>query len=121
MLSCSSSGHAFTDRSASDERPGVLMAQATCRVVPRREILLIRQWSISRDLFALLETQIPVYHAHIVGLHGRSIGVIQLDCIDDESAIKSARRLVHSHDVELWQRDRPVARLDAPPKQICKK
>jgi hypothetical protein len=47
--------------------------------------------------------------------------VIQLDCIDDESAIKSARRLVHSHDVELWQRDRPVARLDAPPKQICKK
>jgi hypothetical protein len=62
----------------------------------------------------------PVYHAHIVGLHGRSIGVVQLDCIDDESAIKSAGRLVDSHDVELWQMDRPVARLDAWSKPMCK-
>ena len=62
-----------------------------------------------------------VYRAHIVGLHGRSIGVVQLDCIDDESAIKSARRLVDSHDVELWQMDRPVARLDVWSKQMCKK
>jgi hypothetical protein len=60
----------------------------------------------------------PVHRAHIVGLHDRSIGVVQLDCIDDKSAIKSARRLVDSHDVELWQLDRPVARLDARSKQI---
>jgi hypothetical protein len=56
-----------------------------------------------------------------VGLHDRTIGVVQLDCIDDESAIKSARRLVDSHDVELWQTDRPVARFDARSKQMCKK
>src|SRR5258707_1941054 len=62
----------------------------------------------------------PVYRAYIVGLHDRSIGVVQLDCIDDESAIKSARRLVDSHDVELWQMDRPVARFDARSKQMCK-
>jgi len=61
-----------------------------------------------------------VYRAHIVGLHGRSIGVVQLDCIDDESAIKSAGRLVDSHDVELWQMDRPVARLDACSKQMLR-
>src|SRR6266852_2981559 len=63
----------------------------------------------------------PVYRAYIVGLHDRSIGVVQLDCIDDESAIKSARRLVDSHDVELWQMERPVARFDARSKQMCKK
>ena len=63
----------------------------------------------------------PVYCAYIVGLHDRTIGVVQLDCINDESAIKSARRLVDSHDVELWQTDRPVARFDARSKQLCKK
>ncbi len=63
----------------------------------------------------------PVYRAYIVGLHGRSIGVVQLEGSDDESAIKSAGRLVDSHDVELWQMDRPIARLDAPSKQMLKK
>jgi hypothetical protein len=63
----------------------------------------------------------PFYRAYIVGLHDRPIGVVQLDCIDDESAIKSAARLVDSHDVELWQMDRSVARFDARSKQMCKK
>jgi hypothetical protein len=63
----------------------------------------------------------PVYCAYIVGLHDRTIGVVQLDCIDDESAIKCTRRLVDRHDVELWQTDRPVARFDARSKQTCKK
>ena len=62
-----------------------------------------------------------VYCAYIVGLHDRTIGVVQLDCIDDESAIKYARRLVDGHDVELWQTDRPVARFDVRSKQMCKK
>ena len=62
-----------------------------------------------------------VYRAFIVGLHDRTIGVVQLDCTDDESAIKSAGRLVDSHDVELWQTDRPAARFDARSKQMCKK
>ena len=62
----------------------------------------------------------PVYRAYIIGLHDRAIGVVQLDCIDDESAIKSARRLVDRHDVELWQMDRAVARLDARSRQMCK-
>jgi len=62
-----------------------------------------------------------VYRAYIVGLHDRSIGVVELDCTDDKSAIKSARQLVDSHDVELWQRDRPVARFDVRSNQLCKK
>jgi hypothetical protein len=67
-----------------------------------------------------LEAKMTVYCAYIMGLHDRTIGVVQLDCRDDDSAIKSARRLVDSHPVEVWQTDRPVARLDALPKQTCK-
>ena len=63
----------------------------------------------------------PVRHAYIVRLHDRFIGVVQMDYVDDDLAIKSAMRLVDSHDVELWQMDRPVARFDAPSKQIFKK
>jgi hypothetical protein len=65
--------------------------------------------------------KIPVYRAYIVGLHDRSIGVVQMDCINDDTAIKSAARLVDNHDVELWQMDRPIARFDARSKQIFKK
>jgi hypothetical protein len=72
------------------------------------------------SLIALLEAKMTVYCAYIMGLHDRTIGVIQLDCNDDESAITSARRLVDSHPVEVWQTDRPVARLDAHSKQTHK-
>ena len=61
------------------------------------------------------------YRAYIVGAHSRPIGVVNMDCGDDDSAIASARRLVDSHDVELWQMDRPVARFDAASKQIVRK
>ncbi len=73
-----------------------------------------------QSLIAYLEAKMTVYCAYIMGLHDRTIGVIQLDCSDDESAIKSARRLVDNHPVEVWQTDRPVARLDALSKQTCK-
>ncbi|MBR0739249.1 hypothetical protein JQ581_20150 [Bradyrhizobium liaoningense] len=53
------------------------------------------------------------YRALIMGRHDRPIRMIQMDCIDDESAISSAERLVDGRDVELWQMDRPVARFDS--------
>jgi hypothetical protein len=62
-----------------------------------------------------------IYHAYTVGLHGRAIGVVRMDCADDDSAIKSAGRLVDTHDVELWQMDRPVARFDVLSKQMVRK
>ena len=61
------------------------------------------------------------YRAYIVGLHSRPVGVVNIDCADDDSAITSASRLVDSHDVELWQLDRPVARFQAESKQIFRK
>ncbi len=81
------------------------------------------QWNSQhrqRGFSRYLEAKMPFYRGYIVGLHDRPIGVVQLDCIDDESAIKSAARLADSHDVELWQMDRPVARLGARSKQVCK-
>jgi hypothetical protein len=101
---------------ASDEWPGVLIAQLTSRRPARGN-----SGDSPMRLSRYLEAKMPVYRAYIVGLHDRAIGVVQLDCIDDESAIKSARRLVDSHDVELWQTDRPVARFGARSKQTCKK
>lgn len=61
------------------------------------------------------------YRAYIVGLHSRSIGVVNMDCADDDAAITSASRLVDSHDVELWQLDRPVARFDHESRQVFRK
>jgi hypothetical protein len=101
---------------ASDEWPGVLIAQSMCSRLAARG----NSGNSPMRHCALLEAKMPVYCAYIVGLHDRTIGVVQLDCRDDESAIKSARRLVDSHPVEVWQTDRPVARLDALSKQACK-
>lgn len=62
-----------------------------------------------------------VYRAYTVGRHDQFIGVVQMDCADDDAAVVSASRLVDSHDVELWENDRPIARFDAPSKQIRRK
>ncbi len=63
----------------------------------------------------------PAYQAYIVGLHSRPIGVVRMDCADDDTAITSASRLVDGHDVELWQMDRAVVRFDAASKQMFRK
>lgn len=61
------------------------------------------------------------YQAYIVGMHSRSIGVVRMDCADDDSAIETASRLVDGHDVELWQTDRPVVRFEATSKLMFRK
>jgi hypothetical protein len=68
-----------------------------------------------------LDAKMPIYHAYIVGSHSRFIGAVQMDCADDDTAIKSASRLVERHDVELWQLDRPVVRFEATSKRMFKK
>jgi hypothetical protein len=83
---------------------------------------VLRPWKWTRVQFrAAWEAKMTIYHAYIVGSHSRFIGAVQLDCADDDIAIKSASRLVDTHDVELWQMDRPVVRFDAASKQMIKK
>ncbi len=57
----------------------------------------------------------PDYRAYLVGRDdGRFKKAVDLDCPDDSSAIEQAKQLVDGHDVELWQRDQHITRLEKP-------
>jgi hypothetical protein len=55
----------------------------------------------------------PYYRAYIIGRDGHFQKAIDLDCSDDEAAMKSAKQLVNGFDVELWQRDGRIAKFEA--------
>jgi hypothetical protein len=55
----------------------------------------------------------PYYRAYIIGRDGHFQKAVDLDCADDKAATEYAKQLVDGHDVELWQRDRKVAKLPA--------
>jgi hypothetical protein len=56
------------------------------------------------------------YRVYIIGADGHVVKAIQLNCRDDNAAIESAKQFINGHDIELWQRDRRVARFDDRPK-----
>ena len=58
----------------------------------------------------------PGYRAYLICAEGHFRDVVALDCADDTAASEQARQLVGRHDVELWQRDRKVARFDRKPR-----
>jgi hypothetical protein len=51
------------------------------------------------------------YRIYVIGSDGHFIEAIQLDCLDDKAAIESAKQFVNGHDIELWQRDRKIAKF----------
>jgi hypothetical protein len=55
------------------------------------------------------------YRAYIVGDDEHFIGFEPLICADDGEAIELAKRLVDGHDIELWNGDRLVTRLNKLP------
>ena len=59
----------------------------------------------------------PEYRAYIIGLDGHFYRVVPLDCADDAEAMERAKQLLDGHDIELWQRDRKIARFDQKPKK----
>jgi hypothetical protein len=48
-----------------------------------------------------------------MGRDGHFLQAVELDCADDKAAMESAKQFVDGHDVELWQRDRRIAKFDA--------
>jgi hypothetical protein len=52
------------------------------------------------------------YRVYIIGNDGHFVSAIQLDCPDDNAAIESAKQFINGHDIELWQGDRKIAKLD---------
>jgi hypothetical protein len=59
------------------------------------------------------EAQMTDYRVYIIGSDGHFQNVVLLDCSNDKAAIESAKQCVNGHEVELWQRDRLIARFDA--------
>jgi hypothetical protein len=53
------------------------------------------------------------YRAYMIGRDGHFQSAVNLDCADDKAAMESAKQFVDGHDVELWQRDRKIAKFDA--------
>jgi hypothetical protein len=55
----------------------------------------------------------PDYRAYLIGTDGHYFKSVALDALDDAGAIAAARQLVDGHDIELWQRDRKIAKFDS--------
>jgi hypothetical protein len=53
------------------------------------------------------------YRVYIIGRDGHIQKAVLLDCSNDKAAIESAKQFINGHEVELWQRDRLIARFDA--------
>ncbi len=59
--------------------------------------------------------QMTDYRVYVIGNDGHIANAILLDCVNDNAAIESANQLVNGHDLELWQRDRLIAKFDRKP------
>lgn len=58
----------------------------------------------------------PEYRVYSVGSDGHFFNSVPLECADDAEATEHAKQLVDGHHVELWQRDRKIARFEHKPK-----
>jgi hypothetical protein len=56
------------------------------------------------------------YRAYTIGLQGHFLRSVDLQCDNDDAAKEYAKQLVARHDIELWQRDRRIARFEKMPK-----
>jgi hypothetical protein len=64
----------------------------------------------------------PEYRIYTVDYNGHRVGAKDIECADDQEAVRQALLTITSYDVELRQRDRFVALLPrrekAPPESI---
>lgn len=55
--------------------------------------------------------QMTDYRVYFLGNDGHVVSAIHLDCPDDSAAIDTAKQYLDGHDIELWQRDRKIAKF----------
>ncbi|MGP8123100.1 MAG: hypothetical protein ACLP8B_21575 [Xanthobacteraceae bacterium] len=55
----------------------------------------------------------PDYRMYFIDHDGRTASAKDLHCENDVQAVEEARQAVDGRDVELWQADRMVVRLNA--------
>jgi hypothetical protein len=63
-----------------------------------------------------MRAQMSDYRVYVVDDDDHIIDRIELDCADDSAAIEYAKQYINGRDIELWQRDRRIARFDTRPK-----
>jgi hypothetical protein len=63
------------------------------------------------------DSNMPQYHAYIIGSDGEFQNSVPLEYADDEVALKMAKHLVRGH-VELWQYTRKIATFDHQPQRL---
>jgi hypothetical protein len=62
--------------------------------------------------------QMSDYRVYVIDGQNHIVDRIDLDCADDSAAIEYAKQYINGKDIELWQRDRRIARFDIRPKDI---
>ena len=55
------------------------------------------------------------YRAYVVGTDGVFQTAHALDCKDDDAAVEAVKQYVDGHDVEVWQQNRRITRLEHKP------
>ena len=52
------------------------------------------------------------YRAYIVSENGHFVGVHEIEAPDDDAALQEAKRYVDGLAIEVWHRERYVARIE---------
>ena len=52
------------------------------------------------------------YRVYLIGENGHFVGVRDIEAPDDDAALQEAKQYVDGLAVEVWHRDRYVARID---------
>ena len=53
----------------------------------------------------------PEYRIYTIDYNGHRVGAKDIECVDDQEAVRQALLAITSNDIELRQRDRFVALL----------
>ena len=53
------------------------------------------------------------YRAYLLARNGHHIKAVDLECVDDDAAKKSAEQMANGTNVELWEHARRIAKFDS--------
>lgn len=79
---------------------------------------IVRTREAGRSNFRMLNCQQATmevavhYRAYTIGPDGHFVDFLNIEAEDDRAALQAARNCLHGRDVEVWQQEREVGRLD---------
>jgi hypothetical protein len=60
------------------------------------------------------------YRFYIVGSNNHFVGARDIECTDDQAAIREARLAVDGFDIEVWEADRFIVMVTRPSAYSCR-